>query len=951
MRISTAFIIIVFFIVAIVPALAGEPAKVEIKATPQSVPADGVSAIELRVKVEDSDGNPVPDGTIVTLSSQEAEVSGDDLSPDREGVQMATKGGTVKAMLQPSLKPGSARVTAHVDELSAETTVRFTSPAKPFTLVALATGKVSQMQSSSHVPAGREEFEEGIQHDERASLFLKAELEGGYLLTGAYDSSRRMTDRLFRELEPERLYPIYGDSSSIFFEAVSSAKGYLKLERDLSYAMLGDYNTEMNSVEFAAYDRALTGVKLNIDEPNVRLIGFASRTDRRIIRDEIPGQGVSGYYTLSRFPVVRFSERVRVEVRDRLHPERVLSTDSKYRFLDYDIDYEEGTILFKQPVPRYDSALNDVVIVVLYEAATGEERELVGGGYGEIFWKDPATGLRTSIGGTYVRDLSDFTQLHLSGVNGSVSIGEGAELSGEMAWSQAYDEDLMKDIRGDAWKMEFRGSPVPGLLMEGYYRQVDDTFRNPVAPLGEIGTTKYGAGLRYTSPVYGSFDLQHSSTSFSRKPLLPTYTGLFSKLTLTSASYRANLGRYALKLGVEDAIAEDQEGRTTESLMGSGELKVELTPKLSASLMREQNLLSEGDKFLSAKGSYRKLPGATFTGFRTNGTTLGLDYTFSPKLSAYVRGRIPDDMTDLNDVVSVVGVRSQPSKGLSAYSEYRIGGAIGGARGLATIGLRNRVKVRPDLGLSFSVERVRAIDNISAVADYDAASVSVEYLPELPFRGSAKYEARRDDLAVWNMVQVGGTLKLDGGVSLIARHRYSDRQMRKLPGSPRDIRNHTIAGLAIRPERLNYLNLLAKVEYKMERNETATPTVDYEVLIGSVEGVLHPTKPFELYGKYAVKRARRSEMNFEHTSTADLWIARARLELNRYMDVSGEYRLMYHRELKNFEHGAAGELGFWFIRNLRVAIGYNFLGGSKDRDFPESEYWVKGPYLRTSVKF
>ncbi|HID56167.1 TPA: hypothetical protein EYP37_06535 [Candidatus Poribacteria bacterium] len=950
MRGWTVSIIIFSITVVIASVQAGEPAKVKIEAEPQSAAADGVSVIKLKARVEDAEGKPVPDGTVVTFLSDKARLTTTDLNPDEEGVQVATRGGVAQATLEPSLKPGKTRVIAKIGGIEAETTVSFTSPAKPFILVGLGTGKFSQMQTSKRVPSERREFKKGLQHDEKISLFLKARLEGGYLLTGAYDSSRRRMDRLFRELEPERLYPIYGDSSSIFFEAVSSAKGYLKLERGLSYAMMGDYNTEMNMTEFSAYDRALTGVKLNVDEPNVRLIGFASQTDRRIVRDEIPGQGISGYYSLSHFPVIRFSEKVRVEVRDRLHPERIISSEPKYRFLDYDIDYEEGTILFKQPIPRYDSALNDVVIVVLYEAATGGKRELVSGGYGELYWKDPETGMSASIGGTYVRDLSDFSRLHLGGVNGRMSFGGNVDVSGEVAWSQVYDEELMKDVKGEAWKVELSSSPAPNLSMEGYYRQVDDAFRNPVASPGEIGTTKYGLSLRYRSPVYGSFDLEHSNTSYPEKPLIPTYTGLFTKLILTSASYRTELGRYSLRIGAEDAITENPKGETAESLMGIGELKVKLSPKLSASVLREQNLLSEGSKFLSRKGAYRKLPGATFAGLRSSGTTLGLDYAFGPKLSVYARGRIPDEMTDLKDVLGVVGVRSQPSKGLSAYSEYRIGGGIGGDRGLATIGLRNRVRVRPDLTLNLSAERARAIDNISAVSDFDAASLSLEYLPDLPVKGAVKYEARKDELSIWNLLQIGGTAKLEGGISIIVRHRYADRRMRKIPGSPRRTKNHTIAGLAVRPERLNYLNLLAKVEYKSERDETVTPKLDYDVIIGSVEGVLHPAKPFELFGKYAVRRSRRREMNFEYTSTVDLWIARSRIELNRYVDVAGEYRLMYQRKLRNFEHGAAGELGFWFIKNLRMAVGYNFLGGSKDKDFPESEYWTKGPYVRISVK-
>src|SRR5690606_6903791 len=57
----------------------------------------------------------------------------------------------------------------------------------------------------------------------RASLFLKGKVLGSSLLTLAYDSDKPDT-RLLRDIQPERFYPVYGDSSARGFEAQSTGR-------------------------------------------------------------------------------------------------------------------------------------------------------------------------------------------------------------------------------------------------------------------------------------------------------------------------------------------------------------------------------------------------------------------------------------------------------------------------------------------------------------------------------------------------------------------------------------------------------------------------------------------------------------------------------------------------------------------------------------------------------
>ncbi|HEX30047.1 TPA: hypothetical protein ENG04_08205, partial [Candidatus Poribacteria bacterium] len=94
MKVKSWMVLIIFFIIGVVAsAKAGEPARIKIEAEPQSTAADGVSTVRLKVKVEDAEGNPVPDGTVVTFLSDKAQLTGADLNPDVEGLQVATKNG------------------------------------------------------------------------------------------------------------------------------------------------------------------------------------------------------------------------------------------------------------------------------------------------------------------------------------------------------------------------------------------------------------------------------------------------------------------------------------------------------------------------------------------------------------------------------------------------------------------------------------------------------------------------------------------------------------------------------------------------------------------------------------------------------------------------------------------------------------------------------------------
>ena len=65
---------------------------------------------------------------------------------------------------------------------------------------------------------------------------------------------------LFRRIEPEKYYPIYGDASELRFNTASRSGTFLRLDHRRYGAMLGDFRTDLGTTEFTMYHRSFNGV-------------------------------------------------------------------------------------------------------------------------------------------------------------------------------------------------------------------------------------------------------------------------------------------------------------------------------------------------------------------------------------------------------------------------------------------------------------------------------------------------------------------------------------------------------------------------------------------------------------------------------------------------------------------------------------------------------------------
>lgn len=237
-------------------------------------------------------------------------------------------------------------------------------------MVAIADVTAGQNNVSGSIEqlAVDDNFDENIFIDGRLAFYLKGKTKGKYLITAQMDSTeeeikdifknihRKDPRSVFRRLDPDRYYPVYGDDSTTYSDTDSQGRMYVRVDWDKSHALWGNYNTGVTGTEFGQYNRSLYGAKLDrrslstneYGESNTQINAFVSETQSALGHSQFLGTGGSLYYLKHR-DILPGSDKVRVEIRDR-DSDRVVENVILYRGADYEIDELQGRIILAKPL-------------------------------------------------------------------------------------------------------------------------------------------------------------------------------------------------------------------------------------------------------------------------------------------------------------------------------------------------------------------------------------------------------------------------------------------------------------------------------------------------------------------------------------------------------------------------------------------------------------------------
>ncbi len=915
---------------AITVLAVGTPERLVIQTDQTEAVADGESQLRVRVELRDKNDLIVPYAGLLTISVSAGELGEKDADPAAEGFQVALRQGVGTFTVRAPREAGEAVITAAIDGRQATTQVFFTPHLRSLFLVGLGEMTIGQGHGQGEYGflADQSWFEDGSYTGGRGAFFLKGEVYRDVLLTAAYDSDKEKRDDLFREndttLDSEDKYPIYGDESKTSYEALSTDKLYLKLEKDRSFILYGDYKTDLNETKLAAYNRSFNGLKYELNEQPFKLRAFLSRTDQIQMLDALPGRGISGYYYLSERLAVEGSERVVIEVRDRYRPDTVLRRESKGRGSDYEIDYSSGALLFKEAIPSHDEDYNPVYIVVSYESRTTGENYYIYGGRGSSQIRD-----WLELGATGVVEEKGLGDYHLLGTDLTMRLPGKTVVKAEYAQTKGIfeEESLFGWYSDHGWSMGLESEPLAKLHLGGYYRKLGDHFLNLSAADAARGTTKYGFDatyeLRPDTELRGKFfDERDDLNQIGHRLATIDAQTKFNKTKIMAELSDESSSEAYVPLATPRSpfdISQETPGKLTAAKLG---LESELSPDLALTLSHKHNLWGE---------SYHT-------------SQAGLKYRLDNLNRLYLREEY-QKYQERSEARTLLGVEAQLRKDTVAFNEYRLANGADGARTQSVLGLRNKFFLGKEITGNLSGEYLKTVSGSQREGEPDAVALTLalEYLASEEFKATGRFEHREelDGKGLNYLAEVGLACKLDPDYSLLLRERYFYQDS----GTGQQTTSRAMVGLAYRPLLANRFNALTKAEYKHESNSGSIPTFREKAWIFAGEGVWQATPRLQLTGKYAGKLARDNGF----ASYTDLLAARFLYDLTDRWDAGGEYRILTSHKVNSSYQGGTVEIGYRIIKNLWVGTGYSF--DKFDADLTGDSYQGEGPFLKLRAKF
>lgn len=228
----------------------------------------------------------------------------------------------------------------------------------------------------------------------RVAVYVDGRTDSGLMVTGSLDTGEGPLDEIFRDLDekdpasvlerldPNDLYPTYGDDSTIVDNTPTDGKVYLRLEQQGNFVLWGNFAANLGGNDYVRTDRTLYGLQGHYATQDTRSNGeavaafdlYAAQPDRLPQRDAFLGTGGSVYF-LERQDIGVGTETISVQLRDPVTG-RVIGSSVLTAGVDYDINYIQGIVTLARPLQSgivSDSLISDTVtdadvqLVVQYE--------------------------------------------------------------------------------------------------------------------------------------------------------------------------------------------------------------------------------------------------------------------------------------------------------------------------------------------------------------------------------------------------------------------------------------------------------------------------------------------------------------------------------------------------------------------------------------------------------
>ncbi|MFK7914013.1 MAG: hypothetical protein AB8B93_08870 [Pseudomonadales bacterium] len=859
----------------------------------------------------------------------------DQLSPGgREGQGLnryrVRKDGIAYIQLEPTTVTGMVTLRFSFGDLRAQQVrARLQPGERDWILIGLVEGtfgKTSRGGAVSEIEDSN--LQDATLQDGRVAFFAKGMIKGQWLLTAAYDTDKETERRLREQIDPGQFYTLYGDGSEQRFDAQSQQKLYLKVEKERFSALFGDYDTGFDRTEYTRYARTLNGLQGQYYGDKVRVDAFASETAQGFVRESLAGDGTSGIYRLAQQQLVVNSERISIVTRNRFRQEEELERRSLVRYLDYSIDYDRGTLLFKQPVFAQDPGFNPIFIEVEYEIDPGGARDDLVAGVRAAVRLDDAD---SELAATYIHDDSLGNAGSLIGLDVDWQLPQGLRLQAEVARTSTDTAD------GDALRFELERTSA-NMAGELFYRQQDGSFG-----LGQ--QTVFTSGLR-SFGVTGEYRLDESwllrGEAYQQQDLDTegerTVIGL-------EAEYRRNDARY--RAGVRSVSEQVAAGGARDaSQVVAGVSQRMLDNRLTLRADAEVSVGGDGD---NTDYPSRVVLGADYDLY-SNLTLIGeQEFTFGD---------------ERNTQDTRLGLKTRPWAGADFNTGLQRELTENGERVFATTGLIQQWRLNERWFFDFGADRTQTLSQTGSTSDVPAltfrpvnqpasGSFSEDFTAFFSGVGyrreqwdvSSRLEFHLGDLSdKWNWLAGANRQLSDGKIMSASLSVLNDEQANGTLQNSADLR----FGLAWRPVESSWLYL-----NRLDLNLTETRNGSFDVrsrkIVDNFHANYRPSERSQLSLQLGLKYVMDSFDGEEFSGLTGLYGAEYRRDLGRRFDFGVRGAALQSFEAGSLRYSAGLSVGVSPFKNTWLSLGYNFVGFSDD-DFADAEYTARGLYLKIRLK-
>jgi len=869
-------------------------------------------------------------------------------------------------------------------------------------LADLTVGENSISGSVEPLAADDDHFGGDLFVDGRLAFYLKGKVKGKYLITAQMDTGTediselfddfvRTDERsLFRRIEPDQYYLVYGDDASVTQDTDSKGKIYLRVDWDQSHALWGNFNTAFNGTEYAEFNRSLYGGQFThsslattrLGDNKTEISAFVSESQSAFRHNEFAGTGGSLYYLRDQ-DIVLGTEKVWVEVR-RDNSEQVIQRIALEPGRDYEIDEFQGRIILTRPLLSVSSEIGPSII--RDEPQAGDKTFLVVDyEYVPVDFVsgDASVGARgkrwinnhIAIGGTFAhenRDTDDykvkafdvtlkksdrsFLRFEVAESESSLTSGSFESDDGGLTFTPFNSNTGASSGAAIGFETTFAANDFIDIdtpvTVDGWAKHREEGFSTSSL---DAGTDVTDTGVEVVAELSEVLSISGRATRLEKesqnRDSMVAVQGDYKYTDRTTVS--AELRRVA----DEDLTA----GTTESATLAAGKVSVQVNDSLDVygiaqgALDRSGNYQSNTQLVFGANARVDDrltIGGELSTGDRGTNLLLGAEHHMSDTYSIYSNVNLINDRSDSFERTLTLGQRKTVSDKLKVYTEHQFS-TEGARQGLTnTIGLSNTFNRYATGTLSFQSSRVE--DEMNDDIERDTVTAGFSFRRQKSFF-THKLEFRKDrsdsvDTDQWVTVN---DIEYRYSPSLRVQGRFNHSSTED--NSANDDAEFTEAGLgfAFRPVTNDRLNLLGRYTFLRDLPPLSqSGETEKRSAIVSMEGLYELGQRWTIGGKLA---HREGEIRIDRAGGDfvgnDASLAAIRLRYKAHFGVDGlvSYQWLNSDATDSLRQGALMSLGYNVANNLQFSVGYNFT--SFDDNLGNDDYDVGGWFFNLVGKY